>query len=231
MRVDVEHRPSFGLAVVTLDPGETVIAESGSMVAMTAGLGVSTHLNGAGGGVFGLLYALCVAIVRRVLGGETLFVNHFTASEAGQRVWLAPAMVGDVHHIAMDGNRKITVQSSSYLASSPGVEVALVWGGFSMLFSGEGAFFLECSGQGDLLLTSYGAIEELAIDGEYVVDSGHVVAFEGELEWTLSRAGGSWKSTLLSGEGFVQTFKGRGVVWLQTRQIGSLVSWIRPLLP
>jgi uncharacterized protein (TIGR00266 family) len=232
MRISIEAKPSYGMAVVTLDDGETLVAESGCMVAMTPSVSVDTTFNGTGGGgVFGWAFAVLVGLARKFLAGETMFVNRFSSRANGQQVMLSPAMVGDIVHLQMDGQRTITVQATSYLASAPTVDVALMWGGLSMFFSGEGAFFLRCTGRGDLLVNSYGAIEKVEINGKYVVDTGHVVAYEGELETTISRAGGSWFSTFFSGEGIVQTFEGRGTVWLQTRNLGSLVGWLRPLLP
>lgn len=231
MKIDIESRPSYGLAVVTLDQGERLTAESGAMVGMSGALAVDTTFNGTGsGGMFDWLQAALVGLVRRFLAGETLFVNTFRATGDGQQVLLAPTMVGDIVHERLDGKRAITVQSSSYLASTPGVGVDLIWGGLSMLFSSEGAFFLRCRGEGELLVNAYGAIEKLAIDGKYVVDSGHVVAFEGDLTYRVRRVGG-WKSTLLSGEGVVLEFTGTGTLWLQTRAMGALLSWITPLLP
>lgn len=231
MQIELESTPSFGMAVVTLDAGEVLTAESGSMVAMTTGLQVDTTFNGTGGGgLFDFLQAAFVGLVRKFLAGETLFVNRYTASRAGQQVMLAPAMVGDVRAIALGQGRKITVQASSYLASSQGVTVDLIWGGFAMLFGGGGAFFLACRGTGDLLINAYGALDEVEVEGAYIVDTGHVVAFEGDLRYTLRRVGG-WKSTLLSGEGVVLEFTGKGKVWLQTRNLGALVGWLSPLLP
>lgn len=229
MQVDVEHRPSFAMARLTLEAGESVLAESGSMVAFDPGLQPKTELNGAGGG--GLLLALATAVLRRLLGGETVWVTRFTATGAGQRVWLAPALAGDVEQLALDGRRTVHVQGSSFLAASPGVEVGMVWLGLRMWLSGEGGVFLRCGGTGSLLLNTYGAVEEVAVDGEYVVDSGHVVAFEGDLSWSLGRAGGTWRGALLSGEGLVMTFRGQGRLWLQTRGVQGLVGWITPLLP
>ncbi len=228
MQVELESRPSYGMAVVTLDQGETLVAESGAMVAMSSALSVDTTFNGAGsGGFIGFLKAMLAGLARKFLAGETMFVNTFRATQAGQTVMLAPSMVGDVIHRQMDGTKKVVVQAESYLASDPGVSVSLVWGGLSMLFSGEGAFFLECSGKGDLLLNSYGAIEKVEVDGSYLVDTGHVVGWEGDLSYTMRKPGG-WKSAMLSGEGLVLEFKGTGTVWLQSRNLGALVSWISP---
>jgi uncharacterized protein (TIGR00266 family) len=228
MKFNLESRPSYGMAVVTLEQGETLTAESGSMVAMSNAIAVDTAFNGTGGGgLVAFLKAMLAGLARKFLAGETMFVNTFKATKADQTVMIAPAMVGDVVHLEMDGSRKVTVQSESYLASSPNVAVSLVWGGLSMLFSGEGAFFLECSGSGDLLVNSYGAIEKVEVDGSYLVDTGHVVGWEGDLTYSLRKAGG-WKSAVLSGEGMVLEFKGTGTLWLQSRNLGSFVSWISP---
>ena len=228
MQIDVESKPSYALAVVTLAKGETIIAESSSMVGMDAGLTVDTTFNGTGdGGVVDFLTAAFVGLVRKFVAGETMFVNVYKAARDGARVLLAPAMIGDVIHVSLDGQRKITVQAESFLACTPGVKQRLVWGGLAMLFSGEGAFFLACSGKGELLVNTYGGIEEVEVDGGYIVDSGHVAAWEGQLTYKLRKAGG-WKAAVLSGEGLVLEFKGKGKVWLQTRNLGSLVGWISP---
>ncbi len=231
MDISVDARPSYGMVMVTLDAGEELIAESGSMVAMSPAIDVDTTFNGTGEGPLGWLKAALIGLARRFLAGETLFVNKFTGTASGQRLMISPGMVGDVEHIRMEPGRVISVQATSYLCSHPGVVIELMWGGFSMLFAGEGAFFLKCTGAGDLLINAYGAITKVEIDGTYIVDTGHIVAFEGDLSYSVGRAGGGWGTALFSGEGIVQTFTGRGTVWLQTRHLGSLVSWIRPLLP
>ena len=132
--------------------------------------------------------------------------------------------------IDLDKQRSITVQSTSYLASTKGIMTDLIWGGFSRLFSKEGAFFLRCKGSGTVLINAYGAIEKREIDGKIRVDSGHVVAFEGNLTHSIRRVGG-WKSTLFSGEGLVLEFSGQGTLWLQTRNMAGLIPWITPSLP
>jgi len=230
MKVEVEARPSYGMATIHLERGEVFIAESGSMVAMSPELAVDTRFNGTGkSGPLGWITAAFIGLARKIFVGESMFVNHFFASSPGQRVMVAPALVGDVEHLVLEGN-KVTVQSTSYLGSTPNVSVSVVWGGLSMLFSREGAFFLECCGQGDLVINAYGAIEKVEVSGDYTVDTGHVVAWEGDLTYSLKRAG-NWKSTLLSGEGLVMRFSGQGTVWLQTRNLGSLLGWVRPQLP
>ena len=81
-----------------------------------------------------------------------------------------------------------------------------------------------------MLINSYGAIQKVDVDGKYLVDTGHVVGFNGDLTYKIRRVGG-WKSTLLSGEGLVLEFSGKGTLWLQTRNMNAMVGWITPVLP
>lgn len=231
MEIALTSRPSFAQAVIRLDKGDQIRAEASSMVAMSADLGCRTGFNGVGaGGPLDWLQAAFTAVLRRFLAGETLFANTYTAHRDGQQLFLAPAMVGDIERMQLSADRTVTIQAGSYLASTPGVVVDLVWGGLSMLFAGEGVFFLACRGTGDLLVCSYGGLERIEVDGGYVVDSGHVVAWEGALRHTLRRVGG-WKASLLSGEGWVLAFEGRGTVWVQTRNLRAFAGWIRPFFP
>jgi len=231
MKIDLEARPSYGMAVVHLDGDEAFIAESGSMVAMGPQLAVDTRVNGVGsGGLLGWLKAILTALARKFLAGESLFINHYRARTNGQQLMLAPAMVGDVEHLSLEPGRSVKVQATSFLGAGDRVNVQLLWAGLQMLLSREGAFFLDCSGPGPLLINAYGAIHRVEVDGSYVVDTGHLVAFEGDLSWRLRKAGG-WKATLLSGEGLVMAFEGRGTLWLQTRNLSTLLSWLTPQLP
>lgn len=231
MEVNLEARPSYALAIVKLNKGEKLVAEAGSMVAHSPGLMINTGFQGTGGGFLNMITAILAGIARKFLAGESMFVNNFVATKDGAEVMLAPAMSGDIIEVDLDGTNPITVQAESYLASSPGVQVGLVFGGISMLLSGEGAFFLKCTGKGKLLINSYGAIEKIDLDENgYVADNGHVVGWQGKVTHTMRKAGG-FMASMTSGEGMVIEFKGTGTVWVQTRNIPSLVSWITPYLP
>ena len=67
------------------------------------------------------------------------------------------------------------------------------------------------------------------INGEFIVDTGHVVAFDPSLDYSISGMG-NFKSTMLSGEGLVMRFKGSGKLYLQTRNVSSVASWLTPRL-
>lgn len=231
MEVSLEARPSYALAVVKLNKGEKFVSEAGAMVAHTPGFEISTGFQGTGGGFLNMVTAILAGIARKFLAGESMFVNNFTAKVDGAEVMLAPAMSGDIIEIDLDGTSPVIVQAESFLASEPGVNVGLIFGGIGMLLSGEGAFFLKCTGKGKLLINSYGAIEEIQLGEEgYVADNGHIVGWQGKVTYKMRGAGGLMAS-MTSGEGMVVEFKGDGKVWLQTRNIPSMVDWISPFLP
>jgi uncharacterized protein (TIGR00266 family) len=230
MQSVIEYGPSFAMATVTLAAGESVTVEAGSMVGMTDGMQLKTHIGGTKLGFVGFVVNVLLALARKFLGGETLFVNTYTPPAGGGSIMIAPALAGDIVHYRLDGSRKLMVQGSSYLASAGDVAVKTRFGGLRSLFSGEGAFWLEVSGVGELWINCYGAIHEIEVDGTYVVDTGHTLAFEHTLRFAIKGAG-SLKSTLLSGEGLTCHFSGRGKLYIQSRTVGGLVGWITPRLP
>ena len=220
MRHEVKYRPSYALALIDLDPGETVQAEAGAMVSMSPTISMETK---AQGGLLG-------GLRRTVLGGESFFINTFKAEQPGQ-VTVAPALPGDIVALELTG-QTLLVQSGSFLAATEGVNVDTKWGGGKSFFSGEGLFLLRCTGQGTIWLSSYGAIHDidLGVGEQYVVDTGHMVAFDDSVGYDVGRSGG-WKSTLFSGEGLVVRLTGPGRFYMQTRSADSFLSWLIPQLP
>ncbi len=221
MNVDVMYGPAYALAMVNLDHKETIQVESGAMVGMSPDLEMETEAKG------GFLKSLG----RSMFGGESFFLNTFTASSHGDSIALAPPLPGDVAVIEMHGET-LMVQSGSYLASSEGITVDTKWSGAKTFFGSEGLIMLRISGTGTLIVSSYGAIHhmELGAGEEYVVDTGHLVTFEEHLEFNLKKVAG-WKSTLFSGEGLVVELKGPGRLTLQSRSQDSFLSWLIPQLP
>jgi uncharacterized protein (TIGR00266 family) len=230
MQYHIEHGPAFAWLRVGLEPGERIVAEAGAMVRQSPSLDVETRLNASrSGGVWGLIVAFCVALARRWFGGETMFLNEFTGPQGGEVV-LAPKLSGNIMRKSLDGTRTLFVQTGAYLASAPGIDMRLRFGGLRTLFGGEGLVLLQCTGQGDLFVNSYGGITEVPVDGRFVVDTGHIVAFDGALDFRVRSIGGA-KSFFFSGEGLVCEFQGRGTVYVQSRNIKALVGWLTPLLP
>ncbi len=215
MQHEIRNAPDFASLHLTLTEGDQVVTESGAMMGMSPGIDMQTNMKG------GLL-----AAAKRAMGGESVFLNTYTATADGQRLDLAPAQPGDLQHVALAGETVI-VQSGSYCACTPGVEIDSKWAGWSGLHAREGLVMLRCSGTGDLWLSSYGAIQVVDVQQSYVVDTGHIVAFDESLTFATRSIGGL-KSLFLSGEGRVVEFSGQGRVWFQTRSAPSLAEFLHP---
>lgn len=218
MQVEISSGPAYAFADISLPPGGRVRVEAGAMAMTLGDVQIATSTQG------GFLKGL-----KRSLGGESFFVNDFS-STAGGIVGVAPALPGDLAVVPLDGT--LMVQSGSWIASDPGIDVDAKWGGGRTFFSGEGLILLRCVGHGDLLVSAYGAIRgyTLAAGQTLTLDTGHVVAFDESVTYSVRKAG-SWKSTILGGEGLVTDFRGPGRVWMQTRSSSDLIVWIQSKLP
>lgn len=225
MEIQLLQQPDSAIAKVLLERDEEIVAEAGSMIAMSSHISANTTLKqGKGGGLLGGL--------KRMLAGESLFLSVYRALSKPGEIYLAPDFMGDIVLYPMKG-QELVVQSGSYLASAPTVDIDLGFPGLKRgLLSGESLFWLTISGHGSLLLSSFGAIYAVEVDGEYIVDTGHIVAFERTLTFDVGKPPGStWISTFLGGEGFVCKFKGKGTVYCQTHNPGAFGQLIGPKLP
>lgn len=220
MQIDIQHRPSYSLAIVQLSPNERICAESGAMVSMSVSVNIETKAEG------GILKSLS----RAVLGGESFFQNFYQAGPQGGEVTLAPKLPGDIALIELHGET-LMVQAGSYLASENGVDLNAKIS-MKAFLSAEGISMLEAKGSGKLLVSSYGAIynKTLAAGQKYIVDTSHLVAFDSTIN-VAPRTAGGLKATLLSGEGLVVELTGPGRLYIQTRSPKALIDWIIPQLP
>ena len=215
MQFEIKNRPDFASLHVLLDAGDQVVTEAGAMMAMSPEVTIETNMKG---GIMGA--------AKRAFGGESVFLNTYTGTGPSQRLDVAPSSPGDMVHIPMTGS-PVKVQSGSFCAATSGVEVTTKWGGAETFFGGEGLTMLQCSGRGDLWVSSYGAIHEMDVSGRYTVDTGHIVAFDESLTFQVRRVGGL-KSTFLSGEGLVCEFSGSGRLWFQTRSAPAFARFLHP---
>ena len=225
MRTTVEFNPSYSLLTIDLDAGESIKAEPGAMVAQQ-GVDMKTGMGG-GGGLFGG--------IRRMMGGESFFVNTFTAERGGGWVSLAPPAPGDIGEFELMPGTNLFIQSSSFLASAGDVQIDAQFQGFRGLFSGESLFFLRAyaeRGAGTVYYNSFGAIKEVPVVAgeELVVDTGHLVAFSDDVDYSIGKVGGI-RSLIGGGEGLVMRFRGNGQVWVQTRNLAALADKLTPFLP
>jgi len=211
----IDAKPDFSLLTVQVPAGKTLRVEASAMASMDTNLVMKTKLKGGFG---------------RFLTGESLFINDFTAEGGAGEITIAPGPPGDMDHVFLD-NQTIYLQNSAYVASTPDVAVESKWQGLMKgFFSGENLFLIRCSGRGDLWFNTFGAMIEVDVTDNYVVDTGHIVAFTEGLDYDISRVGG-YKSLFFSGEGLVCRFRGQGKVWIQTRKVGAFVGWVNPYRP
>jgi uncharacterized protein (TIGR00266 family) len=208
-------KPDYGFLTVKISNGKKLKVEAAAMASMDTNLEMKTKFKGG---------------FKRFLSGESIFINEFTAKNGNAEIQIAPASPGDMEHVYLN-NQTIYLQNTAFVASGDEVLVETKWQGFTKgFFSGESFFLIKCSGKGDLWFNSYGGIIPIDVEGDYVVDTGHIVAFTEDLTYTINRIGG-YKSLFFSGEGLVCNFKGKGRVWIQTRKITPFISWIHPFRP
>lgn len=220
-KYEVLHQPSFSLALIQLQAEQSIQAEAGAMVSMSANIELQSQMKG---GLFGA--------IKRAAGGESAFVSTFTARGGPGEVTFAPGAPGDIAAIELS-NQSFFVQSSSYLAGDASLTVDTKWGGAKSFFGGEGLFVMLVQGRGLLLVSSFGAIHRKRLQpGErYVVDTGHLVAWEGTTQYTLRKAAAGFFRSMMSGEGIVAEFVGPGELLIQTRNLAALAGLLRPFFP
>jgi uncharacterized protein (TIGR00266 family) len=218
---EVLHQPSFSLAVIKLQAEQSIQAEAGAMVSMSANVELQSQMKG---GIFGA--------IKRAAGGESAFISTFTARGGPGEVTFAPGTPGDIAAIELS-NQSFFVQSTSYLAGDASLTVDTKWGGAKSFFGGEGLFVMLVQGQGLLLVSSFGAIhrKRLQAGERYVVDTGHLVAWEGTTQYTLRKAAAGFFRSMMSGEGIVAEFSGPGELLIQTRNLAALAGLLKPFFP
>lgn len=217
MKYQIRYKPAFATIFVTLEPGEKITAEAGAMTSMDAQLTMTTEFSGG----------LIPALLRKFLGGESLFVNVFK-NETRQplTVVFSQSIIGDIACIDLTQGA-ICFQPGAYIAHTPGVKMGVRWAGFASFIAGEGLFKLQLSGKGRVFFGAYGGISEKRIQGEFIVDNAHLVAYDPSIKMSLGLSGGLLAS-VTSGEGLVNRLKGNGKIYLQSRSISGLVGYLRP---
>jgi uncharacterized protein (TIGR00266 family) len=221
MEFSIEHSPVFTVLRVQLSPGESFRAEPGAMLSMSPTIDLEAKTSGKG--LFGALKA--------AVGGESFFASLYTAQRGEGEILLAPALPGEIIRLDLSGET-IFAQGGAYLAGAPDLTLS-AQGSFRAFAAGEGLFLSKISGSGVLFLNSYGAIYEktLSTGESYIVDSGHMVAFQESVHYEVRKASRGIFSSLASGEGLVMHVTGPGKIWIQTRQLKSLADLIVPYLP
>ena len=216
MDFKIENGPVFTTLTIQMSGGEQFRAEAGAMVSMSPTIELEAKKSGKG--LFGT--------VKAAVGGESFFASLFTASGGDGELILAPGAIGDIIKLDISG-QTIFAQGGAYLAGSPDLELS-TQGSLKAMVSGEGLFLQKITGNGTLFLNSYGAVieKQLSAGETYVVDTGHIVAFEESVQYKLKKAAKGLFSTFASGEGLVCEYTGPGKIWMQTRNLSAFAQML-----
>ena len=229
MNVKIETEGAFGSALVTLEAGETFVSEAGAMYRASPNMEISIESRKKKDeGMWGALKSG----IKAMFAGESFFLSSYTPNDGQSgEVGLAPTHQGEVRSVKVGPDVWIC-SGGSYLGSSGGITLDTQYQGLTKgMFSKEGLVFVQASGEGDLLVNGFGRISSVDVSGGVTIDNGHLIAFTEGLEYTISKAGSGWISSMMSGEGLVMDFRGQGKVLVQSHDPSRLGGVLGPMLP
>jgi len=228
MNYKLTQSTAFPMVEVTLSRGEEIQIERGGMVYHSGDVTLEGKMNSNSGGMGGFIKALG----RSMVSGESFFITRAKGLNDGAKIALAPGAPGAIRELRL-GTQQWRIRDQAFLACDGGVSYEMKRQSFGKaLFGGTGGFFvMETRGTGSMLVSSYGDIIELNMDGAkpLVVDNTHVVAWSTTLDYEIKVASGTFGFT--TGEGLVNEFHGAGSVLIQTRNVEALAGILRPFFP
>ena len=222
MEYEIKYKPSYSMLVVRLEAGEKITAEAGALTYMDPNIEVHTRRRERS-----FLGSLSLAI----FGRQSFWVNDYIAVGGPGEVAFVSAPVGDIETLEVKPSRGYVIQKAAYIASTENVELDVKWEGFTKGLFGQGLFMIRVSGEGDLFINTFGAIDKHVLDAgqSLIVDNFHLVAFSDTCDYKVMKFGGL-KETLLGGEGLVTQVTGSGEVYIQTKNLREFVDWLWTLL-
>ena len=213
------------LLCVSLEKGEKVLAESNAMVAMDGDLSLKGRSRGG----------IMKSLASKFLNDETFFQQYVEAAKGAGDVLLAPNIPGDIRILDV-GQRQYMISDGSFLAATEGVELEVKSQGLGRALLGDsgGFFVMATDGSGQVAVSGFGSVRELEVkDGKtLVVDNGHLVAWDSDLDYELSlntaHSGlfGKLVNSQITGEGIVLKFRGHGKVIVCSRNKGGFLDWV-----
>ncbi len=211
------------VVVCNVDPGETLICESGAMSWMSPNMQMQTVGGGAG------------KVLGRMFTGENAFQNHYTAQGGPGMIAFASSFPGSIRAVEITPNHPIICQKKAFLASTAGVELSVhfqkkLGSGF---FGGEGFVMQKLSGTGIAFIEIDGSTMEynLAPGQQMILDTGYLAMMDATVQMDVQTVKGV-KNVLLGGEGLFNTVvTGPGKIVLQTMPLAGFIGLISGMLP
>jgi uncharacterized protein (TIGR00266 family) len=218
MAIAILQQPESAIVRLLLNTDEEITAQAGAMISMSNGIEVNTTVRRGS-------YKKGKSETTQVIGGDSLFLTTFKATTNRCELILAPPLLGDLLVYELT-KYKLVVQSTAFLACLATVDLFMGFRGFKALLEKESLFWLSATGKGKVILYSFGAIYEVMVDGDYMVDMAHLVAFENSLEFKISKLNKGGLGTFFHKEKQVCRFHGQGKVFCQTHnayRLGQLL--------
>ncbi len=224
------HGNDMQTVAIELDPGETVIAEAGTMNWMDGAISFETKMGDGSEPDKGLFGKLLDA-GKRALTGESIFITHFTNTGAGKKevAFAAPYPGAIIPLDLSEIGGEILCQKDAFLCAALGTSVSIAFNKRlgSGFFGGEGFILQKLKGDGMAFLHAGGTIVKKELTNEkLLIDTGCIVGFSPTLDYDIQRAG-NLKSMFFGGEGlFLATLQGTGTVYLQSLPFSRLADRI-----
>ena len=228
MKFSMDSHMQFPLVELSLNQGETVYIQRGSMVYHTPNVSLNTQLNASCSGLGRFVKAVGPSMV----SGETTFITQAVAESDNGNLALAPDTPGQV--IALElGEKQYRLNDGAFLALDGTASYTMESQSIGKaLFGGQGGLFvMTTQGQGTLLANAFGSIKKIELQNqEITIDNAHVVAWSQSLDYNIHLENSFWQS-IGTGEGVVNTFRGTGEVYVQSLNLqsfaGSLNKYIQ----
>ena len=222
MKYEVKGEP-MPVVICTLEAGERMITESGSMVWMSPNMQMDTSAGGLGK-AFG-----------RMFSGENIFQNIYTAQGGPGLIAFAASFPGSIRAIEITPDKPVVCQKAAFLAATDGVQLSVFFQNKALtgFFGGEGFIMQKLSGHGIAFIEIDGSAVEYRLEAgqRLIVDTGNVAMMDSTVSMDIQRVKGA-KNMLFGGEGLFNTVvTGPGNVVLQTMPLSSFASTIAAVLP
>jgi uncharacterized protein (TIGR00266 family) len=222
MKVEILNQPNTAIAHIQLAIDEEIVAQAGSVIIMSDQLKINTMMQRGSEKIADNKKNNTKNISKE----KFLFLNSFKAKETEGEIYLAPPLIGEIFVHTMS-KYKLIVRINTYLASSAKIEIFSGFDKFKSLFSNESNSWLSLVGEGTVLISAFGRVTEVDVDGEYIINLENVIAFENSLNFKLIPSQSIWFQSLVSQKESLCHFKGKGKVICQTHRTKAFTQMLR----
>lgn len=215
---------------ISLRAGEKIYCEANAMVMMESNLELKGKMTGGLGS----------ALMRRFANGESFFQQHIEATYGAGDCLLSPTLPGAIEVLDIGATRYL-ISDGAFVAAENGVTLQVRTQNVgNALFGQSGGFFIcEAGGSGKLAVSGFGSSFVLDVEPgkDIVIDNAHVIAWDSQLHYDISvatQSGGGFFgqmiNSVISSEGMVLKFSGKGKVVICSRNRGAFTSWISKVI-